>query len=103
VKGNMELTFDAGTTIEGKPFVRVLIDDKQVGQLDPIDAQMLGLRAIKSAIEAERDAGFLSFMLSMDDSREGVVMAGAMLHGLRENRQQADPENPIYKNDPRMK
>lgn len=98
----MELTFDARCTLEGKPFVAVLVDNEQVGQLDPGEVITLGLRAIQSGIEAERDAAFLTFMLSLDNSKGGLQAAGAMLHGLREHRAQYDAENPIYPRDPRV-
>lgn len=88
----MEFTTEGLCTIEGKPFVALLIDGETKGQLTPGEAQQLGLRIIQSAIEAERDAGFLKFMLDMDDSKQGKVMAGGMLQGLREFRQQWDPE-----------
>lgn len=98
----MELTTDARVTLEGKPFVAVLLDGEQVGQLDPGEAVHLGLRTIQSGIEAERDAGFWSFMLSLDDTRGGVQAAAAMLAGLREHRGQYDAVNPIYPRDPRV-
>jgi len=86
------ISFNAGTTIEGKPFVALLADGEQIGQLTPIEAQEFGIRAIQSGIEAERDAGFFKFMRTMDESPEGLGAAAAMLHGLREHRQQADPD-----------
>lgn len=98
----MELTFDARVTIEGKPFIAVLIDTEQIGQLDPGEAMSLGLRAIQSGIEAERDAGFLSYMLDLDDSEGGVRMAAVMLDGLRKYRAQFDTQAPIYPRDPRV-
>lgn len=88
----MELTFDARVTIKGKPFVCVIIDGKEVGQLTPLETKHLGLRVLESGIEAERDAGFLKFMLEMDPTSRGLVHAGAMLRGLREHRQQADAD-----------
>lgn len=88
----MELTFDARCTIEGKPFIAILIDGESKGQLDPGEVQQLGLRAIQSGIEAERDAGFFKFMLSMDDTQDGKAMAATLLHGLREQRSQWDPD-----------
>ena len=98
----MELTFDARVTIEGKPFIAVLIDTEQVGQLDPGEAMSLGLRVIQSGIEAERDAGFLNFMLELDDSEDGFRAAATMLDGLRKHRAQFDTQAPIYPNDPRV-
>lgn len=88
----MELSTEARVTLEGKPFIALLIDGEQRGQFTPHEIQMFGMRCIQCGIEAERDAGFLKFMLSMDDSREGLQAAGAMLHGMREHRQQVDPE-----------
>lgn len=98
----MELTFDAKCTLKGKPFVHVLIDGEVVGQLTPGEAQVLGARVIASGIEAERDAGFLTYMLTLDNTPSGVPMAAAMLAGLREHRAQFDPQSPIYPNDPRV-
>lgn len=98
----MELTTDARVTLEGKPFVAVLLDGEQIGQLDPGEAVHLGLRTIQSGIEAERDAGFWAFMLSLDDTRGGMQAAAAILTGLREHRAQYDATNPIYPRDPRV-
>lgn len=90
--GGFVLTFDARVTLEGKPFIAILVNDDQVGQLSPGEVQTLGLRAIQSGIEAERDAGFFKFMRSMDGSQQGLQAAGAMLAGLRDHRQQFDPQ-----------
>lgn len=98
----MELTTDARVTLEGKPFVAVLLDGKQIGQVDPSEAVHMGLRTIQSGIEAERDAGFWAFMLSLDDTPGGLQAAAAMLAGLREHRGQHDEQNPIYPRDPRV-
>lgn len=88
----MLLSTEALVTAEGKPFVAVYIDGERKGQLTPHEVQMFGMRCIQSGIEAERDAGFLNFMLSIDNSKKGLQYAGAMLHGMREHRQQVDPE-----------
>lgn len=98
----MELTFDARCTSQGKPFVAIILDGKELGQLDPDTCQQLGLRAIQAGIEAERDAGFFKFMRVLDPSPDGLQAAGAMLHGLREHRAQYDPTAPIFPNDPRV-
>jgi hypothetical protein len=75
-------------TIEGKPFVLTSIDEKPFGQLTPQESIALGVRAISAGIEAERDAGMIRFLQSIDFDIEAI---NAMLTGLREYREQYDP------------
>lgn len=76
----------------GKPFIQMTcsLGDNPVFsiKMSPDVATALGLRAIQAAIEAERDAGFISYVrngLQLDDRAAGV-----MLSGLRDHRQQFD-------------
>lgn len=91
----------------GKPFVQLtcFVGDDPVfaTKMSPDLATALGLRAIQSAIEAERDAGFIAFLrdsLGMTDDQQ----IGAMLSGMRDHRQQFDAEagsmRPLSGDDP---
>lgn len=59
-------------------------------KMPPDIATALGLRAIQAAIESERDAGFISFMLEGLESDDQT--ASGMLAGLREYRKQFDAQ-----------
>lgn len=79
---------------DGRPFVKMtcsLKDGEPVfaTQLPPDVVTALGLRAIQAAIEAERDAGFIAFLHSMNVDEQ---MVGPMIVGLRDHRQQFDAE-----------
>lgn len=91
---------------DGRPFVQMTcsLGDEPVfaTKMPPAVATALGLRAIQSAIEAERDAGFVAFcrkVLELDDQA-----IGGMLMGLRDHRQQFDPAagsmHPLSGDDP---
>lgn len=76
---------EAGAAADGgHPFVIVRWGGEE-GQLTPGDAAQLAFQLLESSIEAERDAGFMKFLRSMDFS---MPEAGAMLKGLRDHRQQ---------------
>lgn len=81
-------------TKEGKPFVMTFINEEPFGQLTPAEAIAMGTRMIQSAIEAERDAGTISFLRSMDSniSDEEVF---AFIIKMREHREQAEPKEGL--------
>lgn len=76
---------------DGRPFVKMtsMLDGVPVfsTKMSPAVATALGLRAVQAAIEAERDAGFVAFLRSIDIEEGG---AAQMLHGLRLHREQFD-------------
>jgi anthranilate phosphoribosyltransferase len=74
---------------DGKPFVIVLEDGEQTGQLTPGEAVNFGTRAIQAAIEAERDAALVIAMKKQGLSTEEV---GGLLTMIREHRSQVDPD-----------
>lgn len=78
------INVEANVTIGGKPFIKHTWGDME-GQLTPALSLQLGMGFITAAIEAERDAALIAFMVS-----EGfeVQEAGIFLYGLREHRQQ---------------
>ncbi len=90
---------------DGRPFVQMTcaLDGEPVFavKMAPGDVTALGLRAIQSAIEAERDAGFIKFLRSIGAGDAELV---SMLNGLRENRQQFDAAagsmRPLSGDDP---
>lgn len=75
-----------------KPYVQMTcaLGDNPVFaiKMPPDIATALGLRAIQAAIESERDAGFISFMLEGLETDDQT--ASGMLAGLREYRRQFD-------------
>lgn len=82
---------------DGKPFVIVLEDGEQTGQLTPAEAMNFGTRAIQAAIEAERDAATVLALKKMaadeGESEEAQETAAAgMLQMIRQYRQQVDPD-----------
>lgn len=91
---------------EGKPFIQMTcaVGDKTVFsiKMPPSVATALGLRAIQASIEAERDAGFISFLRGDMEADDRII--GAMLSGLRDHRQQFDAEagsmHPLSDDDP---
>jgi hypothetical protein len=101
------ITFEAQVSArDGRPFVKMtctLANGEPVfaTQLRPSMVTALGLRAIQSAIEAERDAGMVAFMHDAGIDDQGI---GVMLTGLREHRQQFDAEEgsmrPLAGDDP---
>lgn len=91
---------------DGRPFVQMTctLDGEPVFscKMAPGLATALGLRAIQSGIEAERDAGFVAFLRSIDADNNAI---GGMLVGLREHRQQFDAAagstlTPLSDDDP---
>jgi hypothetical protein len=91
---------------DGRPFVKMtctLADGTPVfaAQFLPSVVTALGLRAIQSAIEAERDAGLIAFLQSLEMPGEAV---NGMLVGLRDHREQFDADSgtmrPIADDDP---
>jgi hypothetical protein len=76
--------------IDGKPFVILLIDGEQKGQLTPAEAVAHGTRAIQAAIEAERDAGFVEFW--REEMGRSEEETSALILGMREHRSQSDPD-----------
>jgi hypothetical protein len=81
---------DARATLAGKPFVVVLVNDEEVGQLTPGEAIAMGTRFIQSGIEAERDAGTVAFLTSFEGGMDEQAIA-AFIVAMREHRQQAEP------------
>lgn len=75
--------------LDGKPFVIVLQNGEQTGQLTPGEAVNFGTRAIQAAIEAERDA---ATVLAMKGAGFGEVEAAGMLSLIRDHRSQVDPD-----------
>lgn len=88
------IEFQAGANNEGKPFVHLFINGKRVGQLTPRETLDHGIRAIQAAQEAERDAAIIVGMQREypDDPAHADRLAAAMLHMIRENRGQVDPD-----------
>lgn len=90
---------------DGRPFVQMTcaLDGVPVFavKLSPAVMTALGLRAIQSAIEAERDAGVVAF-LKEGGADERVI--GGLLMGMREHRAQFEPEagsmRPLGDDDP---
>lgn len=84
----------------GRPFVQMTceLDGTPVfaAKMAPSVAVATGLRAIQSAIEAERDAGMVAFVMEevapemdvAEDARAGL--AGMFLSGMRAYREQFD-------------
>ncbi|MGH2897904.1 MAG: hypothetical protein ACRDMZ_04465 [Solirubrobacteraceae bacterium] len=105
--GGVETTvFDAFVSAsDGRPFVQMTcaLDDVPVFavKMSPATVTALGLRAIQSAIEAERDAGLVAF-LAESGMEERLI--GGMLVGVREHRQQFDTDagsmRPLGEDDP---
>lgn len=101
------IIFDAQVSArDGRPFVKMtcsLADGSPVfaARFPPSIVTALGLRAIQSAIEAERDAGLIAFVRSTG-APDGIV--NAMLTGMREHREQFDAEagtmRPLSDDDP---
>lgn len=88
------VTFEAQVSArDGRPFVKMTcsLDGEPVfaAQFPPAVVTALGLRAVQSAIEAERDAGFIAFLHEIGAPADKI---GAMLVGLREHREQFDSE-----------
>lgn len=81
---------DARATLEGKPFVVVLVNEVEVGQLTPAEAIAMGTRFIQSGIEAERDAGTVAFLTSYGGGMDKQDV-GAFIAAMRDHRQQAEP------------
>jgi hypothetical protein len=80
------IEFQGASNPESKPFVIVVVNGEQFGQLTPRDAALMGLRAMEASIEAERDAGFYAYaqeILGLTPEE-----AGHMLAGVREHREQ---------------
>lgn len=76
---------------DGKPFVKITVDGKDVGQVDPATAMSMGTHFIMAGIEAERDAGVVRGML--DEGAEPREV-NQMLNTMRRYRDSADPGNP---------
>lgn len=82
---------------DGKPFVIVLTDGEQTGQLSPAEAINFGTRAIQAAIEAERDAATVLAMKKMtrdegQSEQDAELAAAGMLQVIRSYRTQVDPD-----------
>lgn len=83
---------------DGKPFVIVLTDGEQTGQLTPGEAVAFGTRAIQAAIEAERDAATVLAMKKYakdsgeQDEEAAERFAAGFLVLIREHRSQVDPD-----------
>ena len=84
----------------GKPFVRMTHSDGEqeiVSQFECDVVTAMGLRAIQAAIEAERDAGLVAWVMQEfgnqlelpEDDRPGL--ANIVLDGMRRFRDQFDP------------
>lgn len=78
-------------TIEGKAFVKTEIDGDDLGQLSPAAATMMGIQFIQAAIEAERDAGMLAFLMSDEGPGFEPEAAAVFLQEMRKRRDQFDP------------
>ena len=80
---------------DGRPFVQMTceLDGAPVFavNLSPARCTALGLRALQAAIEAERDAGLIAFLRTIGGEDDAAMIA-AMLVGLREHREQFDPD-----------
>lgn len=85
--------------IDGKPFVKTSVNGKDFGQLSPRDAMNMGTRFIMAAIEAERDAGIVRWMLD-DGKTEDEI--GRFLTELRSHRDSADPDLDACLKHPRF-
>lgn len=75
--------------IDGKPFVLTRVGGRDFGQLTPRDAISMGTRFIMAAIEAERDAGVLRWMI---DEGKSSAEIGKFLTEMRAHRDSADPD-----------
>jgi hypothetical protein len=74
---------------DGKPFVIVIEDGEQTGQLTPAEAVNFGTRAIQAGIEAERDA---ALVIGMKKFGLGDAEVAGLLTMIREHRTQVDPD-----------
>jgi hypothetical protein len=101
-----DITFEAQVSArDGRPFVKMTcsIDGQPVfaTQLRPSMATALGLRGVQAAIEAERDAGLIAFLRTLDIGDDQV---NGLLIGLRDHRQQFDAvegsTRPLSDDDP---
>lgn len=79
-------------TTEGKAFVTTFINEEPFGQMSPAEAIAMGTRCIQSAIEAERDAGLIQFLRSIDQDEAAI---NAVLLGMRDYRDQAEPREGL--------
>lgn len=90
------ISFAGGCTHEGKPFVHIFVDGKPYGQLSPREILALGIRAIQSGQEAERDAALVKAIIAMSDDlptdEAKQEAAASMLITIRRFREQAVPE-----------
>jgi hypothetical protein len=100
---------------DGRPFVKMTcgLGDTPVfsTQLPPSVCTAMGLRAVQAAIEAERDAGLVAFLMDDFGPRSGMHggdaqrLAAVMLDGLRRHRAQFDAaagstSRPLGPDDP---
>ena len=82
---NPNIEVEAGVAADGgHPFVAMRWGSES-GQLTPGEAAAFGMRVIESAIEAERDAGFVAFFREAE-YEDGTI--NALLGELRRHRQQ---------------
>lgn len=108
-------TFEAMVSAStGKPFVQFTagLGDEPVFsvKMPPSVVTAMGLRAIQSAIEAERDAGLVAYILERFGPQIGMegdaarALAAAFLSGMRQHREQFDAEagtmRPLSGDDP---
>lgn len=63
------------------------------GQLTPEESFRIGLRFLQCAIEAERDTGFLVYMLTKTDISPDL--AAFLLKSMRDTRSSWDPAEPV--------
>lgn len=99
---------------DGRPFVQMTsgLGDNAVfaTKLSPAQCTALGLRAIQAAIESERDAGFIAYLLNEVAEQMDIPedthkqFAAMMLDGLRRHRTQFDAQSgsmaDLFEGDP---
>jgi hypothetical protein len=95
-------TFEAKVNApDGRPFVQMTCgvgdDPVWATKLSPAVVTALGLRALQSAIEAERDAGLVAYIrdelgakIGLDTDGEMNSFIALMLDGMRRHREQFD-------------
>lgn len=87
----MSIQCEGQVRLDGKPFVKITVDGKDVGQVDPATAMSMGTQFIMAGIEAERDAGVVRGML---DEGKTPRQVGEQLTTIRKYRDSADPGHP---------
>jgi hypothetical protein len=79
-------------TKDGKAFVTTYVDEVPFGQMTPAEAIAMGTRCIQSAIEAERDAGMVGYLKSLQYGDEEI---SRVISGMRDHREQAEPREGL--------